>query len=271
MLPSAFCTRRTPAGSRDQLGDQLRSDHPWSLAGWAAYVGRDYYWEAWGHLLDSVRTGENAFRLLHGTDVWSYRSEHPAEGVIFDRGMVAQTGVSKQALIDGYDFGRFRIVCDVGGGYGTLLASLLDKYRTMQGVLFDQPHVVANAGDVLRDVADRCRVVAGSFFESVPEGADAYVLRVIVHDWEDEPATRILRACRQAVNGGSLLVIERVVGDPNEDLATKLSDLNMLVSPGGRERTIQEFNALFEAAGFELGSVTTTSSGFAVIEGIASR
>lgn len=254
-----------------QLGDQLRSDHPRSLAGWAAYVGRSYYWEAWGHLLDSVRTGENAFRLLHATDVWTYRSEHPEESMIFDRAMVAQTGASKQALLDGYDFSRFRTVCDVGGGYGTLLASLLGKYRTMNGILFDQPHVVANAGDVLRDVAERCRVVAGSFFESVPEGADAYVLRAILHDWEDEHATRILRACRQAVNGGSLLVIERVVGDSNEDLATKLSDLNMLVSPGGRERTVGEFSALFEVAGFELGSVTRTSSGFAVIEGMRSR
>jgi hypothetical protein len=251
-----------------EVGDQLRSDHPRSLAGWAAYIGRTYYWEAWGHLLDSVRTGENAFRLLNGTDVWSYRSEHPDEGAIFDRAMVAQTGASSQALLGGYDFDRFRTVCDVGGGYGTLLASLLGKYPAMEGILFDQAHVVANASGVLRDVADRCRVVAGSFFESVPEGADAYLLRAIVHDWEDEQATTILRACRQAVDGGSLLVIERVVGEPNEDLASKLSDLNMLVSPGGRERTVEEFRALFEAAGFELGSVTRTSSGFAVIEGI---
>jgi hypothetical protein len=251
------------------IGEKLRSDHPQSLGGWAAYIGRPYYWDAWGHLLESVRTGENAFHLRSGTDVWSYRAEHPDEGAIFDRAMVAQTGASNQPVLDAYDFGRFRTVCDVGGGYGAVLASILQKYPAMQGILFDQPHVVANAEDVLRDVADRCQVVAGSFFESVPEGADAYILRAIVHDWEDEQATRILRACRRAVKGGSLLVIERVVGEPNEDLASKLSDLNMLVSPGGRERTVEEFRALFAAADFELGGVTKSSSGFAVIEGVA--
>jgi O-methyltransferase domain/Dimerisation domain len=175
------------------LGDQLRSDHPESLGGWAAYIGRSYYWDAWGHLLESVRTGENAFRLLTGSDVWSYRAEHPEESAIFDRAMVAQTGASNRSVIDAYDFGRFKTVCDVGGGYGSLLASLLERYPTMQGILFDQRHVVTNADDVLRGVADRCRVVAGSFFESVPQGGDAYLLRAIIHDWEDEQATEILR------------------------------------------------------------------------------
>jgi hypothetical protein len=250
------------------LGDRLRSDRPESLGGWASYIGRPYYWDAWGHLLESVRTGENAFRLLTGSDVWTHRAEHPEEGVIFDRAMVAQTGVSNRSVIDAYDFGRFNAVCDVGGGYGALLASLLEKYTTMQGILFDQPHVVANAADVLRGVAGRCRVVAGSFFESVPPGGDAYLLRAIIHDWEDEQATEILRVCRRAMRGGLLLVIERLVGGPNDDPATKLSDLNMLVSPGGRERTVEEFRELLAAAGFELGKVTESTSGFAVLESV---
>jgi hypothetical protein len=250
------------------VGDQLRSDHPQSIRGWAAFIGRPYYWEAWGHLLESVRTGENAFRLLKGTDVWSYRAERPDESAIFDRAMMALTAASNQALLDAYDFGRFGTVCDVGGGNGTLLASLLARYPEMQGILFDQPHVVGNTDEILRDVADRCRVVPGSFFESVPEGGDAYVLKAIIHDWDDEQSTTILRACRRAVHGGSLLVVERIIGDPNEDPATKFGDLNMLVAPGGQERTVEEFGALFAAAGFELAGVTETSSGLAVLEGV---
>lgn len=250
------------------VGEQLRSDHPQSIRGWAAFIGRPYHWEAWGHLLDSVRTGENAFRLLNGTDIWSYRAERPEESAIFDRAMMALTGASNQALLAAYDFGRFGTVCDVGGGNGALLASLLANYPAMQGILFDQPHVVANADYVLRHVADRCRVVPGSFFEAVPEGGDAYVLKAIIHDWDDEQSTTILGSCRRAVKGGSLLVIERVIGDPNEGPATKFGDLNMLVAPGGQERTVEEFRALFAAAGFELGSVTETSSGLAVLEGI---
>jgi len=248
------------------VGEQLRSDHPQSLHGWAAFIGRPYYWEAWGHLIESVCTGENAFRLLNGTDIWSYRAERPDESAIFDRAMMALTGATNRALLDAYDFGRFGTVCDVGGGNGALLASLLVKYPEMQGILFDQTHVVANAGDILRDVADRCRVVPGSFFESVPEGGDAYVLKSIIHDWDDKQSTTILRACRRAVNGGLLLVVERILGDPNEDPATKFSDLNMLVAPGGQERTVEEFGELLAAAGFELGGVTATSSGLAVLE-----
>jgi hypothetical protein len=251
------------------VGEQLRSDHPRSIRGWAAFIGRPYYWEACGHLLESVRTGENAFRLLNGADIWSYRAERPEESAIFDRAMMSVTAASNRALLDTYDFGRFGTVCDVGGGNGALLASLLAKYAAMQGILFDQPHVVANADDVLRHVADRCRVVPGSFFESVPEGADAYILKAIIHDWDDERSTTILRACRRAVEGGgSLLVVERLIGDPNEDPATKFGDLNMLVAPGGQERTSEEFGALFAAAGFELDGVTETSSGLAVIEGV---
>lgn len=250
------------------VGEQLRSDHPQSIHGWAAFIGRPYYWRAWGHLLESVRTGENAFRLLNGTDIWSYRAERPDESAIFDRAMMALTAASNRALLDAYDFGRFETVCDVGGGNGALLASLLAKYQEMQGILFDQPHVVANAADVLRDVTDRCRVVPGSFFESVPEGGDAYVLKAIIHDWDDEQSTTILRACRRAVNGGSLLVVERIIGDLNEDPATKFGDLNMLVAPGGQERAVEEFAALLAAAGFELRGVTETSSGVSVLEGV---
>src|SRR3954454_1282492 len=252
------------------LGDGLRADAPNSLAGWVAFVGRAHHWEAWGHLLDSVKSGENAFRGLHGVDVWTYRSEHPEERAVFDAAMVALTGRTNGSLVDAYGFGRFGRLVDVGGGVGTLLSAVLAAYPSLHGVLFDQPHVLDGAEELLRDagVAGRCRVVAGSFFDEVPQGADAYVLKSILHDWDDEEAAATLRTCRRAIGaGGTLLVVERVLGPPNEGPMAKLSDLNMLVMPGGRERALQEFEALFEAAGFRLEHETPTASGFSVIAG----
>jgi O-methyltransferase domain/Dimerisation domain len=251
------------------LGELLRSDVPGSLHGWAAFVGRPYIRAAWSELEHSVRTGENAFRHVHGTDVWSYRAEHPPESDIFDRAMESLTGTANRALLDAYDFGAFETLVDVGGGNGALLAALLDEYPTMRGILFDQRHVVANAGATLAaaGVADRCTVVPGSFFEEVPAGGDAYVLKSILHDWEDREAAAILRVCRSAMTDPAvLLLVERVVGAPNEDPRTLFADLNMLVAPGGCERTSDEWRALLDAAGFALDGTTPTASGLSVIE-----
>jgi hypothetical protein len=251
------------------LGEPLRSDAEGSLAGWARFMGRPYFWEAWTALEHSVRTGENAFRAVHGTDVWSYRSEHPEESALFDGAMAALTGAANRAVLAAYDFARFGTLADIGGGNGTLLAAILSANPGMRGILFDQPHVVAGATDVLAPVADRCTVVSGSFFESVPAGADAYLLKWIIHDWEDPEATAILRTCRAALDGGTILVIERVVGPPNEDPATAFGDLNMLVAPGGRERTLDEFERLFADAGLALAGSTPTASGSHVIQATA--
>jgi O-methyltransferase domain/Dimerisation domain len=253
-----------------ELGEGLRSDVPGNLAGWAAYFVGPASWQAWGALGHSVRTGENAFRHVHGTDAWSWRADRPDESALFDRAMLTATRIMDSALIDGYDFGRFGTVVDVGGGNGALLATLLAAYPTLQGVLFDLPHVVSGADEVLgaAGVADRCRVVGGSFFDGgIPEEGDAYVLKAIVHDWEDEESQAILRACRAAMSDGdALLVIERVLGPPNEDLQTKLIDLNMLVHPGGRERTLEEYDSLLQTAGFRLVGATPTPAAHSVIE-----
>lgn len=251
------------------MGTLLRSNVPGSLRGWAMHVGRPYFQEAWSHLEHSIRTGENAFQHVHGTDIWAYRAERPDESAIFDLAMESLTGAANQALLDAYDFGRFKTVVDVGGGNGALLAALLREYPEMRGVLFDQPHVVANAGAVLEraGVTERCEVVGGSFFDEVPAGGDAYTLKSIIHDHEDEPAVAILRVCGRAMaTDATLLLIERIVGPPNEDPRVKFSDLNMLVAPAGRERTLQEWDALLTRAGFRLATATPSSSGLAVIE-----
>ena len=245
------------------IGDCLRSDAPEPVGGWAAFVGRPYHWQAWGALLDGVRTGENAFRSVYGTDVWDYRAAHPEEGAIFDAAMTAIMLRANGHLLAAYDFGRFATVVDVGGGRGAFLNAIVEANPGLRGILFDQPQVVAGAV-----VGERCEVVAGSFFDAVPEGADAYVLKAIIHDWEDEDALRILRRCRAAMpDDGALLVVERDLGAPNENPDAKLSDLNMMVGAGGRERTRDEFAALFAAADFALAGATPTAIGLSVFEG----
>ena len=176
-----------------------------------------------------------------------------------------------EGIVGSYNFGLFSRVVDVGGGQGALLAGILGAHATTRGILFDQPHVVAGADELLRKagVAERCEVVGGSFFERVPEGGDAYLLKAILHDWEDDAAITILQACRRAIGSGRrLLVLERLIAPPNEAPDAKFSDLNMMVSPGGRERTREEFAALFAAAQFRLVSVAPTGTRLSVIEGL---
>jgi hypothetical protein len=253
-----------------EVGELLRSDVPGSLHGWALLQGRPYLRQSWEALEHSVRTGENAFRHVHGTDVWSWRAERPEESALFDGAMRALTGAGNQALLDAYDFSRFGAIVDVGGGNGTLMASILRAHPGVSGIVFDQAHVVPGAAAVLRDegVADRARIESGSFFESVPAGADAYLLKMIVHDWEDEDVVAILGTVRRAIPPhGALLVIERELGPPNAEPGPKLGDLNMLVMPGGRERTVEEYAALYAASGFELGQVARATNGWTVFEG----
>jgi O-methyltransferase domain/Dimerisation domain len=254
------------------LGQPLRGDVPGSIRGWVMLTGREYVWRSWGNLTNAVRNGENSFRALYGADLFEWRAEHPEESAIFDEAMTSLTAPSTAAVLAVYDFGRFGSIVDVGGGKGTLLASVLAAHPGVRGILFDQAHVVSGAGSVLHaaGVADRCEIVAGSFFTSVPAGGDAYILKSIIHDWEDEESVAILRACRASMGRGAVvLLIERDLGGPNENPAAKLSDLNMLVMPGGRERSQQEYAVLFERAGLRHTSTTFTTTGHAVVEAAA--
>lgn len=246
------------------MGDCLRTDSATPVGAWAEHVGNPHFWQAWGHLLHSVRTGENAFQNLHGMDVWQYRVKHPEANAIFNRAMTQMSRGGSEALLDSYDFSGFRHVVDVGGGQGALLAAILGNCPQARGTLFDQPQVVGGARSNLqeRGVIDRCDIVGGSFFDAVPEGGDAYLMRHIIHDWEDDEAITILKVCRRAMRDpAKLLLVERNVAPPNEVPATKFSDLNMLVAPGGRERTRDEYASLFEKSGFELTRVVPAGTG----------
>jgi hypothetical protein len=253
------------------LSEYLRTDAPESLRGLASQRSNPSHWSAWGALLHSVRTGENAFRHVHGLSVWNYRARFPEEQAVFDQAMTALSRRAAAGALDAYDFGNFSEIVDVGGGQGALLAGILVRHPNTHGVLFDQPQVAARAEQMLqqRGVLDRCRVVGGDFFAAVPEGGDLYVLRQVLHDWPDAEATAILRTCRRAIPaGGRLVIIERVIAPPNEGFVGKLGDLNMLVAPGGQERTQAEYSELLAEAGFRLTETFPTAVEDTLIEAV---
>jgi ubiquinone/menaquinone biosynthesis C-methylase UbiE len=253
------------------LSATLTTDTPGSLR-WLAMteLGEEHY-PAWEELLFSVKTGERAFDRRFGKPVWEFFAENPENARIFNNAMTGTTAVVTEAVLGAYDFSWARKVLDVGGGHGGLLASILKATPRASGVLFDAPQVVADAGARLAaaGVADRCEIVGGDFFESVPAGADAYTMKWILHDWDDEQSTRILKNVRRAVAAdGRLLVIEAVIPANDEPHFGKFIDLNMLVMTGGRERTEAEFRALLAAADFRLARVVPTPSPVSVIEAV---
>ncbi len=255
-------------------GGLLREDIRGSLRMPVLFGVGEWYWRAWGEFLHTVQTGEPAFDHVWGMNAFEFWSRNPEAGEVHDRGMATLTAYTTAAILEAYDFSRFRSVVDVGGGTGTLLAGILRKHTVLRGMLFDLAPVVERAPDVLRaaGVTDRCDLAAGSFFEGVPGGHDAYLLKWIIHDWDDARSTAILRACHEAMKGGgTLVVVERVLGERTTpaELDHYRADLLMAIAtPGGKERTRREFEALLDAGGFRLAAVVPTRSPMSVIEAI---
>ena len=226
-------------------------------------------WRAWGELAYSVRTGEPAFPEVFGMDIWAYRVQHPAANAIFNAAMTAHAAQDIPPILAAYDFSPWQTIVDVGGGNGILLAAILTAYPALRGILLDQPHVVAAAAARLQaaGVADRCQLVGGDFFAAAPRGGDGYLLRAILHDWDDGQCVAILRTCHQAMPAhAKLLIVEGLIQPANRPDLTKLVDINMLVMAGGQERTVEEFRALLARAGFALTQVIATTGDTSIIE-----
>jgi hypothetical protein len=252
------------------LSAGIQSDAAGSLRFLATTELGEEHYPAWGHLMFSVRTGKLAFDEVFGMPNWEYWAGHAEHADVFNRAMSDMTAVVEPAVLASYDFSRARTVVDVGGGKGTLMSAILRGYPQVNGIVLDLPHVVAEGRALIaeRRLDSRCTFVAGSFFDAVPRDADVYVLKWVLHDWDDERCVAILKNCREAMaDGATLVVVEAVIPARNEPSFHKLMDVNMLVMTGGRERTEAEYRMLFETAGFSLDRVTSTPAELSVLEG----
>lgn len=252
--------------------EPLRSDVPNSLRDVTIFWGEDWHWEVWGKTLYSVRTGKPAWKEMHGDEVFDYFAKNPEAGEIFNRAMSSFTGVAADAVVEAYDFGGVQTIVDIAGGHGRLLTGILEANPKMRGILFDLAHVLAGAGEQVATsiAAERVEFVDGDFFASVPEGADAYIMKHIIHDWDDERAVKILQNIKQAMNpSGRVLLVEALIAEGNNQDFGKLLDLEMLVSPGGKERTAEEYKELFARAGLKLTRIVPTKSPYSVIEAVS--
>jgi hypothetical protein len=255
-----------------RVGAALRTD----VSGSAAMAVRlwlsDFHWTPWAHLIHSVRTGEPAFDRAHGMGVFEYLREHGEASAIFNAAMTSNTARSGTALAERYDFADVAKLVDAGGGQGLLLATILKAHPAMRGVLYDLPDVVSGADRILADagVEGRCEVIGGSFFDKVPAGGDAYILRQIIHDWNDERSLAILRNCRAAMTEtGRLLLVEREIApDHRKAMRVLHIDLEMMVNVAGLERTNDQYRALLADSGFDLARIVPLmdGAGFSIFE-----
>ncbi|AKK27441.1 methyltransferase [Mycobacterium sp. EPa45] len=251
------------------LAETLQTDAAGSLRAAALFYGSRQQREHWTHLLDAVTTGKPVVESLRGKEFFEYLGDDHEFAELFNNAMTGISQMTVQPVVAGYDFSRYRTIVDVGGGHGRLLAAILAATPTARGVLYDMPDVVAEAPKLLAEfgLTERVDVEGGSFFESVPGGGDAYVLKHIIHDWADEQALAILRNVRAAIKpGATLLLLEFVIPDHDGDFIGKWVDLEMLLVAGGRERTAEQYRALLAEAGFSMTAVVETAAPISVVE-----
>ncbi len=248
------------------LGETLLSDGPGSVRNFAITETAPGHWLPWGRLIDSVKTGKPMARDTLGMELFDWYGQNPEEAGFFTAAMGNLSALAAAELVRVYDFSNAQKVIDVGGSHGILLEAVLLANTAAHGILYDLPHVIATA-DIEPRVKERCELVSGDFFKSIPEGGDVHLLKQIIHDWDEERAALVLANCHRALSpGGKLLLIEMVVpGDNRPDFAQAM-DLNMLAILGGRERTEQEYRKLLEASGFKLERILANHSPFSVIE-----
>jgi ubiquinone/menaquinone biosynthesis C-methylase UbiE len=255
--------------SMTPMAEYLRSDHPDSSRALAIMSGAEIY-TAWGQLLGSVQTGKEAMQETFGRKFFQYMTEHPERHRIYDAAMTGIHDAETQPMLDAYDFSGFASIVDIGGGNGSLLAAILKKHSNCRGVLFDLPEVADTAHSVIDNygLSDRCDIVGGNFFDSLPPDCDAYLMRHVVHDWQDKEAITILSNCRKVMKpGGRILLVETVIPSLNEPCFGKWLDLMMLLV-GGRERTEEQYRRLLSAAGLRVSRIVPTTHEVSVIEAV---
>lgn len=253
-------------------------DSQWAFA---ISIGEAWGWAAWERLLKSVQTGETAFCCLHGQGLFEYLNSHPASAEVFNENMRAMTQSEAHRIVAAYDFSRSQVIADIGGGTGALISAILESHAGVRAILFDDTAVLPAAhayltslgiaagiaAGVAGGIAGRCTLVPGSFFQSIPAGADTYLLKDILHDWDDQHAIRLLRNVRAAISAGAnLLVIERLITPDNEPSESKALDIVMLVLTGGKERTAEQYAELLTSAGFSLRRIIPAGFGISVME-----
>lgn len=254
--------------------EPLRSDAPNSMRNGAIFMGEEWHWHVWGEMRYSVKTGQPAWGHVHGAEVFDYFATHPQQSEIFNGAMTDMSTGTAPAVVEAYDFSGIETLADIAGGHGYLLAQVLKANPGMRGILFDVPPVIEGAGALLENegVDERVNTIPGNFFTSVPDGANAYIMKHIIHDWDDKRSLKILQNIHAAMpDDGKVLIVETVVPETGEPHYSKLLDLEMLVSPGGQERTAAEYGQLLAAAGLRLTRIIPTASPFSIIEAVKER
>jgi hypothetical protein len=255
-----------------QLSRGLLTDAPGSLRSFFIFWGTEFYYRSLGEILYSIQTGQPARAKLFGSNEWEYMRQHPELAGIFDDAMTNFSDLVGPSIAEAYDFGAWESIMDIGGGNGILLSHLLRRHTSLRGVLADQPHVLERArarGFLGGELTRRTSMQECDFFREVPSGCRAYMMKSVIHDWNDEKAKEILMNCRQAVPAnGALFLVEWGLSEANLPATGKLMDLVMLVVTGGKERTVAEYNTLLSSAGFRFNKVIPTASEMAIIEAI---
>lgn len=253
------------------LAALLQSDIPNSMRPIARMLGKENY-TAWGQIYDAVKEGKSPFVSAYGMPIYEYFTQHPDSAELFNAAMTALVSNDNAAILDSYDFNRFSTIVDIGGGHGMLLAAILKRYTNPSAILFDLPQVAVNATPILKEagVEARCTIQTGNFFETIPVGGEAYLISRVLHGFSDEDSATILRNVHDVIPADGTLMLMEFLLEPGNDPSTartKLMDVNMMVfAPGGRDRTLDEYQQLLQAGGFQFTRVTPTSSGIAIIE-----
>jgi hypothetical protein len=256
--------------SETPMSAVLRSNSVPSLRGFAIMHATEWHTRGWSRLDYCVKTGKRALDEVYGMPLFQYFAQHPEDAQIFNQAMSDLSSLDSPAVAEAYSFAGIHSIVDIAGGHGLLLATIMARNPHLKGTLYEMPHVVEGAKNgPLKPVMDRCTLASGDMFATVPAGADAYLMKHIIHDWPDDVCVKILKACRKAVNpGGKLLVVDNVILPGNDFAPGKFLDIQMLLFPGGCERTEKQFRELFAASGWQLSRIIPTAVPESIVEGV---